>query len=130
MYKRQRVALNAGLVGTFTAWISDENISAAARFLDPGPFYNVSRNTLIFDKNPSMALPLVAIPDENGAVGALRLVWTGSSPAGAKANACDSWTGGGSMGTMGNANAAGAGSWANSAVTSCANARRLYCFER
>ncbi len=123
-----KVAVAAGLIGRFDAWISDMDANAAARLADPGPFYDVTRRTLVFDKNPALGPPLVAIPDENGALGAMRTVWTGSSAAGVKLNDCDRWTGGGSMGTVGNANTPA--SFASAGTVSCDSSRRLYCFER
>lgn len=124
-----KVAAAAGLTGRFDAWISDMNANAADRLRDPGPFYDVSRRTLLFDKNPALGPPLAALADENGgALGIQRFVWTGSSASGVKTNDCDKWSRTGSMGTVGNASAPA--SWANASLLACDSTRRLYCFER
>ena len=123
-----KAASAAGLTGRFDAWISDMSVNAATRLPDPGPFYDVGRRTLLFDKNPALGPPLAAIPDENGVLGVQRYAWTGSTSAGVKLNDCDRWSRTGSMGTVGNASAPA--SWANLANTGCDTSRRLYCFER
>lgn len=123
-----KAASAAGLTGRFDAWISDMSANAASRLPDPGPFYDVTRRTLLFDKNPALGPPLAAIPDESGALGVQRFAWTGSTSAGVKLNDCDRWSRTGSMGTVGNASAPA--SWANLANTGCDTSRRLYCFER
>lgn len=122
------VALMAGLTGTFKAWISDENTQAFARFPDPGPFYDVARSNVVFAQNPSLALPVGAIPDELGTTTSSPLVWTGSSQSGLRESTCESWATRGVIGTIGNANLPG--SWASFSTTSCDNLRHLYCFER
>ncbi len=124
----KQAATAAGLVGTFRAWLSDDTQSAALRVTGPGPFYDVSRTKLVFEKNPTMSLPLVAIPDQNGAVSFSRSAWTGSTSAGVKLNDCDRWSPSGSMGTGGNASTPS--NWSNLQPYSCDTARRLYCFEQ
>mgnify|MGYP003378289368 CR=1 FL=1 len=125
-----RVAVTAGLTGTFRAWLSDTNQAAAQHVPEPGPFYDVTRTRLVFTKNPAEAIPLIPIPDQNGLQlpGGDRSAWTGSTTAGLKLNDCDGWTASGEVGTGGDGNVPL--QWASSGARACNTSRRLYCFEK
>lgn len=124
-----QVAADAGLSGTFRAWLSDSTQSAAQRITAPGPYYDVTRTKLLFTGNPTAGAPLASIPDQTGALGTPTTVWTGTGPTGNALAHCGGWDLAGRVaGTVGRADLPAF--WTNSGTSLCANARHIYCFEQ
>jgi hypothetical protein len=146
----QTAALDAGLSGTFMAWLSSPARTPADRFIDPqkaGP-YQLVRSDDDGDNPPPTVSPdfatLVNCPPSsfqclqhpinrmlNGTVlVGIFLIWTGTMEDGTAAeDTCAGWTDAG-QGLVGLATATGR-EWTNSQETrDCQDARFLYCFEQ
>lgn len=125
-------ARNAGLNGTWVAWLSAENgPHAIDRVTSAGPWHLRSGEMVAANKAGLMSGTLLhAIDhDEKGLAIAPGRVWTGSGTNGRyNSNDCDRWTNG-NEGRVGNSGATNQG-WTTSGVDNCNNSGRLYCFER
>lgn len=130
----QTIATNAGLGGTWGAWLSDSTTDAKARLgtargfirIDGAPFgdtiASITTSPHIFN-----ALHL----DEHGAdVGTVE-VWTGTDADGTKSSTtCANWTTSLSGTAQTGSTGAGPGAWTQTAAASCGVPRHLYCFEK
>jgi hypothetical protein len=137
----QKAATDAGLTGTFKAWLSDKTTNAIDRLKDvEGGWYTAgSAPYLIFDSKASIpAGPKSSITNEKGN-GLAAEVWTGTQTDGTKqtmdgfvgtsAN-CEGWIlSSGDSGSTGEALSAG-GSWTQSSQSQCQAEHSLYCFEQ
>ena len=127
----KNLASAAGLTGTWTAWLSNENgPSALARVTSTGPWRLRGGEIVAASKIALVSGTLAhAIDrDEKGALVPASRVWTGTGTNGQyQTNDCDKWTNGnnGRVGTSAGADA----TWTSVAVDDCDSARRLYCFE-
>ncbi len=127
----QTTATNAGLGGTWTAWLSDATTDAKTRLgtaqgfvrLDGRPFANAVAD-IIANK---IFTPLRI--DEHGADVGTVDVWTGTDADGTASTAtCSSWSstsGSTETGTTGG----GPDVWTAQIAQSCGGSRHLYCFE-
>jgi hypothetical protein len=135
------LARDAGLGGSWRAWLSSSTVSAIGRIADVGPWYTVDGKTLLFsDKANLQSLSrapisqtelgedLLALP-----LGSIReLVWTGSNIGGApNGSHCADWT------SAASDKAGNAGYWRYSTswtedglLPTCDNPLALYCFEQ
>ena len=139
--KCQSAADDAGLGGTFKAWMSDSTTSAAAR-LSHSPFRYMRTDGLVVadswddlidnPTNSPLHNPIGA--DENGSVVPNNVVWTGTTFSGNTIPGdldCADWTDGTNAvsGRTGRANRVDLG-WTSFATTGCDNTGRLYCLEQ
>jgi hypothetical protein len=128
----ENLAGNAGLVGSFVAWLSDSSTHASDR-LDDQPYYLVDGTTLVALGKSALTSGTLAAPinrdAKNNAV--TGTVWTGTTAAGKRSNdVCVDWTaaGGAQTGTVGLATATD-GKWTEHDGAACNSEHRLYCFE-
>jgi hypothetical protein len=125
-------ARNAGLSGTWVAWLSAENgPHAIDRVTSLGPWHLKSGEMVAANKAGLTSGTLLhAIDhDEKGVAVAASRIWTGSGINGRyNDNDCDRWTTG-NQGRVGNSSAINQG-WTTTGVDGCNNTGRLYCFER
>ena len=133
-----KLATNAGLPGTYAAWLSSSTADANSRVGEGGWIRTDGRPFAHDYKSLSdSARMTVYYPprlDERGNdVGNMRtLVATGSRADGSRSgSSCADYTNTSGSLAMGDASS-GAYAWSNSSVdnTGCASARRLYCFRR
>jgi PKD repeat protein len=92
----QELAENAGLTGTWTAWLSDDDTDAIDRIPAEGPYKLLDLNqTIVADDladltDDSLDAPIIL--DENGDL-AITNVWTGTQPDGTRTvSNCSNWT--------------------------------------
>ena len=136
----QTRATEAGLSGTFRAWLSSGSLSAAQRIEHyAGPYYRFALpGTLRVAGNwadLANGLDTAAIAtDENGAsAGSGTYAWTGTFVTGNTDNSstrCLDWTSadGAQTGTRG-WTSAGSSDWTSNGTAACTAALRLYCVE-
>jgi hypothetical protein len=124
-------ARQAGVRGSFTAWLSDIVIDARERIPGNGPWYRMDRSTVLFvskaqlESEPNAAIDMT---EQGGPVAAGTAVWTGTNNGGTRSfSVCDNWTEFQSAGRVGVVSTAG---WTASGSISCSERARLYCFER
>ena len=139
----QTLAVEAGLDGTFLAWLSTSTTTPAARMTHhPGPYALVNGLVIATSwddlTDGSIAWPISA--DENGTVPFPNFVCTGSevwsntSPAGGlvPGNRCGDWTTTQATASVGNNNKT-QGDWSNDSQcsnVSCASRLGFYCVEQ
>lgn len=125
------------LAGSWRAWLSDANSSAASRVADVGPWYLVDQTTLVF-VNLAHAIDITDGPnapisvDENGNTVSTFETWTGTFDDGSSAGMnCNNWTTA-VLEIKGRSGHAGAVDhlWGSADNTSCNGLLRLYCFEQ
>lgn len=127
----QAHAADAGLPGTWAAWLSTGDGVTAIGRVGSGPW--LLRTGDLVAASPtelsSGTLQHAIDHDEHGTEVASSKVWTGSSVDGVySTNDCDEWTTG-MLGRVGVTSGTD-GTWTSAAVDSCANSRRLYCFQK
>ena len=135
--KCQAAADAAGLGGTFMAWLSDEDSTAAERFktLALGPYIDTKGATVAggWGDLTDGTLNAPIMHDENGDDRSNSSVWTGTEANGSGASTnCQNWTSASAAvnGTDGVSDQVNDG-WTNRAGEfDCAAFRRLYCFEQ
>jgi hypothetical protein len=127
-------AEQAGLPGTYVAWLSTENIDAVGRLgsargwvrPDGKPFVDTIEELLVG------AIRFPARLDETGTDQLEATVWTATTEAGefrSAATSCDSWTIGDADPAAGiGAADAGTRRWTQADTSSCSEAHRLLCF--
>jgi hypothetical protein len=129
----QMAATNAGLGGTWVAWLSDSTHDAKDRIADVGPWYRVDGQMVFANKAALTGTPMVAINlTENGAMpgGTAAIPFTGTDNGGTKnANTCTDWTVNTGNGECGSATMNTAG-WTQTGAFMCSIAYSLYCFEQ
>ncbi len=128
----------AGLVGDFTAWLSDgvpagEHTNAVDRVTDTDLPYILVDTTAIADDLTDLTATGADNALDLDAFGALQagLVWTGTHPSGLAAlNNCTDWsTAGNVVGLTGDSGASG-NTWTSGASPVCSEFHRLYCFQQ
>ncbi len=131
-------ASSAGLPGTFRAWLSDSNTSAAARHTHGTNPYALPDGTQVADDwtdltDGSIDAPITRHAD--GSESPLGGVWTATAPSGGisyPGNTCSNWTSDAGLGADGYAGATN-GDWSLNSVfplDNCALTSRLYCFQQ
>ncbi len=117
-----RVAVTAGLNGTFRAWLNTSKADALDRFKDYGPWYDVARGQLVLAR-PSAIVALAPIPDELGRP-VVGQAWVGARVV---ANCMDFTSSAGSA-RIGNPN--DSMTWDSAGEALCGTTQaHLYCFE-
>lgn len=125
----------AGLVGDFTAWLSDNTDDAKDRVTDTGLPYILFDTTLISDDLAGLIDGAIDNPIDLDAFAGLTAtaVWTGTATDGmGTVTHCGNWTDdtGGLSGTIGSSTRSTA-NWTINGSASCnASAFHLYCFQR
>lgn len=142
----QTLATNAGLAGTYRAWLSDSNSSPATRFVAKmdqvglpddfsGRFVLTNGTTIIANswgdltKPSGLSKPISTDQNNDGASGA---VWTGTGTDGkATSPNCGDWStqSDTQSGTQGSAAAVDKNWTAKDQPSTCDNDARLYCFQ-
>lgn len=128
-----RAAGDAGLGGTWTAWLSDSTVNAIDRIQGDGPWYRLDGALVFPDKAALAGNPLVELfVTENCTISDLA-VWTGTLANGTKSpNTCDDWTSSAAdvHGLCGYANTLTSNKWSEGTTPLCYGAYNLYCFEQ
>jgi hypothetical protein len=125
-------AADAGLTGTWRAFIADRSDSAMTRHHAGAPYRLVGTSTQVFRTASKLAQP-PEVPlnrSEFGAVLPASAVWTGTDPGGSNDGSdCSIWASAASTGrgSVGFTNDAGA--WTGAFNSPCDQQARLYCFE-
>jgi len=129
------LAQNAGLPGTYIAWLSTSTVNARDRLNSNGP-YRLVIGTIIADDLQDLLDGFLDAPiniDENGTlILGNQEVWTGTLADGSAAlGRCSDWTANSNsvFGTAGNATST-AQSWTVFVNLNCSMFNRLYCFQQ
>lgn len=88
-------ATDAGLAGTYRAWLSTSSTNASDRIGDVGPWYS-TRDIVVFSSKAALReAPTSDMLDEHGAASATPDPWTGTDAHGAASGSdCEGWTNG------------------------------------
>ena len=125
------LAISAGLIGKWAAWLSVQNgPHASDRVTSVGPWSLVTGEVVATTRTQLVSGTLAhAIDhDEKGVLVAPSRVWTGTGTDGRYlTNDCDKWTNG-ANGRAGNS-ASTTATWTTAGVDDCGQLGRLYCFE-
>ena len=133
------LAVAAGLVGTYRAWLSDEaGRSPSVTFTRSDAPFVMTSGVRVADHwadltDGTINNPIV-IDEQGNQPDTVPVVWTGTDPSGQPASSgatCRGWTdaSGGVSGQVGVFDAIGAG-WSASPPAACDQLARLYCFEQ
>lgn len=126
------LACNAGLSGTYAAWLSTGDVDAKDRIVDAE--YVLVNGTVVANDLADLidaSLDNTIRRDENGVERFGFEVWTGAESDGtAHAGTCNDWTSGDNAhnGRIGNTNSGNSG-WTSLGNTACGVGQRLYCFQ-
>ena len=130
------LALDAGLPGTFKAWLSDSVISVSERFIHAGPYILVD-GTIIAEDWIELTDGYLSHPinrDENNNSYGNQRVWTNTQWNGeikgySENNNCKNWTtSSGTYGVYGSSFSTYF--WTDNSIINCSYSGRLYCFEQ
>jgi hypothetical protein len=136
----QEAAADAGLGGTYKAWLSDDTASPSTRFTraaQPYVLVNGARVAADWADLTDYSIDTPIIVDQSGqTLQGTTSVWTGTNPDGtATPRTCSNWTGTGT-GVFGRAVAGGTGAvWSTAGVAACGQdpdpvAALAYCFQQ
>lgn len=130
----QSEASAAALGGTFKAWVSDGMTNPATRFTQATVPYKRIDGVTVADDWTDLIDGTLDAPIDRDSLGTPTAagVWTGTATTGATgAFHCSSWTTAMPLplGTAGTTSSMGA-QWTQQTFASCAELRRLYCFEQ
>ncbi|MEA2748151.1 MAG: hypothetical protein QOI41_2294 [Myxococcales bacterium] len=130
----QSAATDAGLPGTYRAWLSSTSTNALDRIDDVGPWYSM-RDTVVFSSKSALReAPTAQIVDETGAAPlADNAPWTGTDAQGlGTGQDCEGWTNGTAeiVATTGSGFAADSEWSGGSATLHCDNKAPLICFQQ
>jgi hypothetical protein len=134
----QRDATLAGLSGSYKAWFSTSQMSAASRLTHSGLPYRMpdSARTLVADSYDSLITQGIRaninVTAKGGAQSATQ-VWTGTSPTGSSLpRNCNDWTTNfpGATGIAGSLVSTPSSAWTDAGDWPCDSRFPLYCFER
>jgi hypothetical protein len=91
----QSAATDAGLSGTYRAWLSTSSTNASDRIGDVGPWSSTRDNVVFSSKAALREAPSSEMLDEHGAASATPDPWTGTDARGAASGSdCEGWTNG------------------------------------
>ena len=129
----QTHATNAGLPGTYVAWVSDASSTAVTRLGSARGFVRVDgapfADTLSDITSTNKILNPLRI-DENGVDVGTVGVWTGTNANGtAHGSTCSNWTSTSGSGQTGSTQG-GPNAWTSRTTQSCMGPLRLYCFQK
>ena len=134
----QQVANEANLIGTWKAWLSDDNENAADRLTQTAGDYKLVDETVIangWDELVDGDLDAPINLDEGGNfVGSFEFAWTGTGSDGTSAGDgpnfnCNNWVGSALTGRTGKVSEVDS-TWTNIGGNTCSSGSRLYCFEQ
>lgn len=125
-------AQDAGLSGTYLAWLSTADAGARSRFpmgLTGGWRLTGDGGTAFIDFGQLTQVPAVPLNRDERGVQVAGTAWTGTNTGGQPSGqSCSNWASTNANGTFGNV--ASAAEWTQSgAPTLCTVGRRLYCFQ-
>lgn len=129
-----KAAKDAGLPGTFIAWISTSQVNAIDRVTGSGPWQLVN-GTEVFKTKADLTKGSLAAAfrrDEKNAQPPLDedRVWTGTNAAGTVAtHTCNDWGGTGGSGRVGEAEQTNNG-WTALTDEACTEVNRVYCLQQ
>lgn len=125
------LAIGAGLIGKWAAWLSNQDgPHARDRITSAGPWKLVTGEIVAATKPELIGgvLQHAIDRDEKGNAVPASRVWTGTSPTGVySTNDCDKWRNGGN-GRVGDSTSKTA-TWTSAGVDDCDGQRHIYCFE-
>jgi hypothetical protein len=136
--KCQLLASNAGLCGTFMAWLSDSRTSASTRLShSSNPYVLVDGTTMVAPNWTGLLSsggPVNPIlKDERGMVHSSTDVWTNTTPSGDISSAsCGDWTSASTtagVGQVGDATRTDNG-WTQLILDDCSGSASLYCMQQ
>jgi hypothetical protein len=133
--KCAQLASDAGLSGTFLAWLSDGVIDPDSRFVKSlGPYVVTVDDTVIADGWADLTDGTLDFPITYSEYGVVvgDSVFTNVDLDGTTkdtTNHCNSWTAGGTNGNHGRSISAG-GQWTDYQTAACGTSERIYCFEQ
>lgn len=126
-------AADAGLGGTWVAWLSTANKS------DPDSRLGKELRTwVLMDGTPVITRNLLGFDPIKHAIDRTKrnelatgdnTVWTGTTQGGSLASTCTNWGSSSANGTYGRWDKADK-DWSNAGTSACGEARRFYCFEK
>ena len=134
----QGLAMDAGLSGTWLAWLSTDNPAdgPAKRFVHSTAPYRLVDGTKIADDWDDLIDGTLAVPinlTEGGAPADMtQRVWTNTNTTGSHSSNsdCSVWSPGGNNGAYGNRTATDS-DWTNTGQdTGCSDMHHLYCFQQ
>lgn len=131
------LALDAGLPGTYKAWLSDSVISVSERFTHAGPYILVD-GTIIADGWTELTGGYLSNPinrDENNYSYGNQGVWTNTQWNGeikdySEYYNCKNWTASSSSSGVYGSSSSIYYFWTDNSKINCSYSRRLYCFEQ
>jgi cysteine-rich repeat protein len=129
-------AVDAGLAGTFAAWISTSQASAASVLTHADMPYRLVDGTVVAndwdDLIDGFITTQIDLLADGGPVPNVDLrVWTATGTSGDfTAPSCGDWLGGAPNGRVGRIDWAVANSWTDFVDDDCNNSYRFYCFEQ
>jgi hypothetical protein len=126
------LAERANVPGRFVAWLSTDDLNAAARITGTGPWFRMD-GRLVFPSKLAITAdgPSAEIDrDERNNRQVAALVWTGTQASGVASPAtCVNYTNARATGQTGRTNQTDR-EWTQSGPTFCTQAQHLYCFEQ
>lgn len=132
-----RIAREAGLPGTYMAWLSNRFGSPASRFTkNPGPYVRVDGIPVANNWADLTDGALLARINktETGlpAPTADGWPWTSTTPSGtwSEEDNCQDWTSTSGEGSVGSSQASRLGTWSQFGFLTCSNKYFLYCFQQ
>jgi hypothetical protein len=133
----QDLATQAGLPGTYKAWLSDSTASPSTRFVrSRGPYRLLDGTTIAANwtalTDGSLAAP-IDVTQSGNAVGNSPGVWTHTETNGAAragANHCGNWASTTGDGDIGTHTPSSNDRWTQDAVAACNTGQHLYCFQQ
>jgi hypothetical protein len=133
--KCAQLASDAGLPGTFLAWLSDGVTDPDSRFAkSPNPYYATVLNLIIADNWTDLTDGIIdqsIIYSENGGV-ISDTVFTNVKTDGTKkdnTNHCNGWRGGGTDANLGRSIEIDE-DWTDYQTAACGTSQRIYCFQQ
>jgi hypothetical protein len=128
------LAADAGLPGTYRAWVAANASSPGTRLTPSGVAFlrrdGVAIATSTTDLRDGQLTNPITIDEHGQLVPDASAVWTGANVEGSQISACNEWENGvsgqGTIGRTGFTNAA----WTNASLQDCTQQARLYCFEQ
>ena len=134
--KCQQLASTAGLSGTYKAWLSDNNTSAASRLVHATVPYKMVDGTVIANDWSDLTDGTIAAAigkTETGGVSGTGIIWTNTNSNGTinGTNSCLNWTDTSSLnsGRWGSTSQTDT-QWTGKSLQACGSPKALYCFQQ